>query len=246
MTKAKKNFPPVSEDGTVAQEFITVDDRAADAHYDHKPGPLHKVFKEVTRFLFQSRNGISLEIIWLGERLIRFRYSLDGIFDPDFSYAVDPSFQSEQGLTIHFEESGAQILLASNRLRCIIEKPGLRVHLTDGDGRWICKEKHGFYGRSTILRGKIRLGVSKELPGGDHFFGLGDKTGDLCLNGQVYENWNTDAYSFGAGSDPLYKSIPFFYGLHENRAYGIFLDNTYRTRFDFGKSGKDEFRFEAE
>ena len=36
-------------------------------------------------------------------------------------------------------------------------------------------------------------------------------------------------------SDPIYKSIPFFIGVNnDGAAYGLFLDNSWRTSFDFG------------
>jgi len=240
----KRKFP-ITGDGSVAHHLITVDDRADDAHYDHTPDEVHLMEQSGTRFVFRCRNGISLEIIWLSPVMTRFRYSLEGVFERDFSYATNPDFHGDPHLSITTEESPEVYLLSSGQLRCYIEKSDLRVHLADGEGRWICREKQGFYGRSTILRGKIRLAVSKVMAREEHFYGLGDKTGALCLNGQVYENWNTDAYSFGIHTGALYKSIPFVYGMGSNGTYGIFLDNTYCSRFDFGKEQKGEFCFEA-
>ena len=56
--------------------------------------------------------------------------------------------------------------------------------------------------------------------------------------------WNTDAFGWQQGTDPLYKSIPFFVGLLNGRAYGLFLDNTYKSSFDFGKEASDSFHLE--
>ena len=81
--------------------------------------------------------------------------------------------------------------------------------------------------------------------GGEHFFGLGDKTGAFDRGGQAYTLWNTDVGP-QESVDPLYKSIPFFLAIHETRSYGIFLDNTWRTWFDFGKSARDAYAFGAE
>lgn len=41
--------------------------------------------------------------------------------------------------------------------------------------------------------------------------------------------------------DPLYVSVPFFIGIHDSTVYGIFLDNSTRTRFDFGASTDNQF-----
>src|SRR5207342_514532 len=75
----------------------------------------------------------------------------------------------------------------------------------------------------------------------------GDKTGPLDRRGSAYSLWNTDAYGFGAATDPLYKSIPFVIGLDEKGgSFGLFLDNSWRSFFDFGKSERDAFVFGAE
>ena len=42
---------------------------------------------------------------------------------------------------------------------------------------------------------------------------------------------------------PLYQSIPFFMGIHDKVTYGIFLDNSYRTKFNFGASTDDQFSY---
>jgi alpha-glucosidase len=94
----------------------------------------------------------------------------------------------------------------------------------------------------------FRLGgfsIYKQLVGGEHFFGLGDKTGAFDRGGQAYTLWNTDIGP-QESVDPLYKSIPFFLAVSGTTSYGIFLDNTWRTWFDFGKSARDAYAFGAE
>ncbi len=86
--------------------------------------------------------------------------------------------------------------------------------------------------------------VAKTLAPDAAIYGLGDKTGFLNKRRYAYENWNTD--------DPaphvdcfksLYKSINFFIVKSENGCCGILADNTYRTRFDFGKENPGYFYF---
>ena len=77
--------------------------------------------------------------------------------------------------------------------------------------------------------------LRKELPQAEHIFGLGDKTGGLDRRGKSFVDWNTDAFGFSSSDDPIYKSIPFFIGVGgTGGSYGILLDNTWRTWFDFG------------
>ena len=81
------------------------------------------------------------------------------------------------------------------------------------------------------------------MPEDEHYYGLGDKTGPLDHRNLAFTMWNTDAFGWQESTDPLYKSIPFFLAMHGSTAHGIFLDNTYRTSFDFGKASRDFYSF---
>lgn len=86
----------------------------------------------------------------------------------------------------------------------------------------------------------------KKVQKGEKFIGLGEKTGNLNRAGKAYTNWNTDYFAYGVGDDPLYLSIPFYLGIHEAGSYGIFLDNTHKTVFNFGASTNRFVYFSAE
>ena len=75
--------------------------------------------------------------------------------------------------------------------------------------------------------------MSKKAQHAESYYGLGDKPMHSNLRGKRVENWATDQYAFAKDQDPIYKSVPFYIGLHQKRAYGIFFDNTFRTFFDF-------------
>jgi len=72
------------------------------------------------------------------------------------------------------------------------------------------------------------------LEANQQFFGLGEKTGGLQRRGSSFTNWNTDAFGYNDGRDPLYVSIPFYLSVHQGICYGILVDNTCKTRFNFG------------
>ncbi|MFN4946403.1 MAG: TIM-barrel domain-containing protein [Chryseotalea sp.] len=74
------------------------------------------------------------------------------------------------------------------------------------------------------------------LQEGERFIGLGEKTGPLDRKGQGYVNWNTDNFAYHSGADPLYCSTPFYIGVHNGLVYGVFLDNTFKSYFNFGAS----------
>lgn len=81
-----------------------------------------------------------------------------------------------------------------------------------------------------------KVEVVKHLKPDAVVYGLGDKTGFLNKRHYAYENWNTDDPSPHCDNfRSLYKSIPFFIFGGDGGFCGVFADNTYRTRFDFGK-----------
>ncbi len=86
----------------------------------------------------------------------------------------------------------------------------------------------------------------RALAPGERFFGLGEKTGSLDLRGRELILWNTDNPHHDNTSDPLYQSVPFFIGLRGGVAYGLFFNNSYRTRFNFGAGNLRFSSFSAE
>ncbi|HKR59387.1 MAG TPA: TIM-barrel domain-containing protein, partial [Pyrinomonadaceae bacterium] len=57
---------------------------------------------------------------------------------------------------------------------------------------------------------------------------------------------NSDMPGYVEGRDPIYQTIPFYTGLQNGIAYGIFFDNSYRSYFDFAKSSQQRVWFGAE
>ncbi len=81
----------------------------------------------------------------------------------------------------------------------------------------------------------------KKLFPDEKFLGLGEKTGNLDKRGNSFENWNSDVPAYAINHDPLYRSIPFFIGIHGRVTYGIFFDNSFRTKFNCGASTDEQF-----
>ena len=76
----------------------------------------------------------------------------------------------------------------------------------------------------------------------DNFFGLGDKTGYLNKKYYQFVNYNTDDPSIQLENMPsLYKSINLSYNVRKDAAFAIYLDNTYKSIFDFGTDLKEYY-----
>jgi alpha-glucosidase len=76
---------------------------------------------------------------------------------------------------------------------------------------------------------------SFQLHPDDSFYGLGDHFGPLNKRGYEFINYNTDyPQAHEENVKSLYKSVNFFFLKKQNGVVGIYVDNTYRTLFNFG------------
>ncbi|RMH57047.1 MAG: alpha-glucosidase [Candidatus Hydrogenedentota bacterium] len=72
---------------------------------------------------------------------------------------------------------------------------------------------------------------------GRRYYGLGERVGRLNKKGRIWTNWNTDPKrGVRLNTDPLYQSHPFLIGVEEKRAFGLYLDESWETRFDLAAS----------
>jgi alpha-glucosidase len=161
------------------------------------------------------------------------RVNISKNYNPD-----DPSFAViRQPLAdFDFDESSANIDISTSALKLSIQKSPLRFNFFTADGLSLSEDDARF---GTNWQGE-RVVNYRRLFEGEKFIGLGEKTGDLNRRGASYVNWNTDAPNHTPESDPLYKTFPFFAGLHSGLTYGLFLDNTHKSYFDFGASTDEE------
>lgn len=105
------------------------------------------------------------------------------------------------------------------------------------------KEGH----RVALSKDKYEIEVVKEMGTNVAFYGLGDMTGFLNKKGYAYELWNTDNPMPHVESfKTLYKSIPFMIAKQTDSVYGIFMDNTCHSYWDFGKESNDYYYYAAD
>ncbi len=159
----------------------------------------------------------------------------------DFSWAITPGANTPTA-TFTVTDEGASLLAATTDVRVRVEKSPLRLVFLDAAGQVLNEDAH----ERPLTLGPNGFRVAKVMPADEHYYGLGDKAGPLDHRDLAFSNWNTDAYAWQESTDPLYKTIPFFIGLRHGRAYGLFVDDTWRSWFDFGKAARDAYSFGAE
>ena len=147
----------------------------------------------------------------------------------DLSYAV---VMQPAKIAVKISEDDKQLTILTDSLKVKVFKSPFAVSFYTPDDKVINEDETGL---STSWVGE-EVTSYRHMQQGERFIGLGEKTGDLDRHGNGYTNWNTDAFGYSAGQDPIYSSVPFYMGIHHNINYGIFLDNTFQSDFNFGAS----------
>lgn len=226
------------------QEFIK-GENVKKEEKDRFPGHIKTVIRDENRFTFLCVNNVTLSVHVLTDKIFRFRYAANGLFQKDFSYAIDPKFKPGSP-EIEFAEKSDHFRITTKRVICRVRKENLVVKMLDKSGTIIVEDERGFHWEDNTEYGGEIVKISKQLKAKEFFYGLGDKSNKLNLRNSRYQIWGTDSYGFGKTTDPLYKNIPFYCGIHDGIGYGIFFDNSFRSHFDFGKERANVTSFWAD
>ncbi len=202
--------------------------------------------KDVDTLYFTTKNNVVLQLTIVRDSVIRFRYSTTGKFENDFSYGV--TIHASRGYNfLEVTEDKTNYIITTSKLICKVEKQSLQVSLYDAkDNVLINQDEIGFHWEESYEFGGDIVKMSKVSQKAESYYGLGDKPVDVNLKGKRFENWVTDSYAFGKNTDPIYKAIPFYTAIHDNKSYGIFFDNTFKTHFDFAHERRNVTSFWAQ
>ena len=210
------------------------------------PSKIVSYRKDVDTLYFTTENFVVLQVTVRRDSVLRFRYSTKTIFDKDFSYAIT-KYSSKGFNHLEITENKKHYIITTARLICKIAKADLRKSIYDAkDGELICEDEQGFHWEESYEYGGDIVKMSKVSQDSEAYYGLGDKPVHINLKGKRYENWVTDSFAYGRETDPIYKAIPFYIGLHHNKSYGIFMDNSFRSFFDFCSERRNITSFWAE
>lgn len=192
--------------------------------------------KEQNEIIIGCENGEAIYLKFLDARNIKFWYDPEGNFERNNESFAVINEDFDPGFNINVKESDAAFEVFTNDLRVVIQKNPLKVQVYDKYQRLIMGDTN----QDSYISENKSVTTRKILQRDEQIFGLGEKTGPLNRRGHSYVMWNSDKPCYSDSEDPLYKSIPFFMSSNN---YGIFLDNTYKTEFDFGESSKDYLSF---
>lgn len=194
--------------------------------------------EQVPGGLLFKTEAAKLRVIFYQDQVVRITFSRTEEFD-DFSYAV---CASPAKVIFDVRDTDDAVSLVGPNFRVSVSKSDTSIRIESLDGQVINQDETGL---PTSWIGE-QVTTYKKLQEGERFIGLGEKTGPLDRKGASYQNWTTDAYGYHGGSDPLYCSTPFYIGIHHKTVYGIFLDNSHKTFFNFGASNNRFSSFAAD
>lgn len=187
-------------------------------------------------------SGGSLTISVLASDLIRVRARFPGQTPAlDHSWAVAKT--DWPAVSWQLSEAAATVTLTTAELKISIRRDPLLIEFRDAvTGRTLNADARPM--ARDPQTGTIS--AAKKLGYEEHFYGLGEKAARLDRRRGKFVMWTSDTPGYVEGTDPLYQSIPFYLGLENGTAYGLFYDNAWRSTFEFGHLTQESVNYTAD
>lgn len=204
------------------------------------PVATYEATKSAVTITCRDRSQVRIQP--LAADLVRVRVAFgDSLPDRDHSWAIAKTSWDVPRWKVT-EQTGA-LVVATGELEVVIRREPLLIEFLDARTRRVINADERPMMRDPKTTAVV---VAKRLGFDEHFYGLGEKAARLDKRRGRFTMWNTDAYGYKEGTDPIYQSIPFYIGLENGAAYGIFYDNSYRTTFDLGATTQEYAAFQAD
>ncbi len=205
-------------------------------------GPVASVARTDRGVELACADGSAVTVTVLAPDVVRVRARFAGQPAPrDHSWAVVRA--DWPAVDWSLAESPEAVTLATSALRVVVRRSPLLVEFHDAaTGRVVNADQRPMarHPETGLVATAKRLGFA------EHFYGLGEKAARLDKRRGRFTLWNTDAFKYVEGTDPLYQSIPFYLGLEDGHAYGLFYDNPHRATFEFGHLSQEATEYSAE
>lgn len=187
--------------------------------------------------IFHCEDNINVLLKLVSPGIVKLWYEQGDFTRNNPSFAVINEEFKNVG-TLNVSEQAGSYEIFTNELIIRINKNPFQVRFFDKYQKLLLED----FQNKGFTKDSANMKSYKTLRPTEQFFGLGEKSGTLNRRGKTFTMWNSDKPCYGITEDPLYKSIPFFMS---NFGYGIFFDNTYKSKFDFGATSNDYYSFET-
>ncbi|MFA6435398.1 MAG: glycoside hydrolase family 31 protein [Elusimicrobiales bacterium] len=223
-------------------QILTRADAAVNIDSFSEIGPVSGFTRSGAAVTFSCKDGSRMRVSILAPDLVRVRASFGkDLSERDHSWAIDKTAWETPRWDL--KEDKESVTIVTDELEVVVRREPLLVEFRDakthefinGDGRPMLFDAQG-----------AAVAAAKKLGLDEHFYGLGEKAAKLDKRRGAFTNWNSDTPAYHEGTDPIYQTIPFYIGWRNGAAYGVFFDNSYRSYFDFGRSGQQYAVFAAD
>ena len=173
-----------------------------------------------------------IEITAIAPAIIRVRFNpRHSTFPIPFSYAIRPEVADWKPPTITIEKGDVALDISTAELKVRVHYADGRIDFLDAAGNPVNTDGDG------IGWNDDWIAIDRTLPADAPAFGLGEHAQPFNLRGKSYPVWARDPGGhYHTSTDPLYQAHPWLVSQHQNRAFGIFWDNTRLSHFDLGES----------
>ncbi|MDQ1613178.1 MAG: alpha-glucosidase [Pyrinomonadaceae bacterium] len=206
-------------------------------------GDVTAVARETNGVTLTLSSGARVAVTFFDLDVVRVRLAPRGAFERDYSYAVWSRDRKTVAAVVKETRETIEITTRVEGPKIVIRRRPFTVSVLDARGQVVVEDDAARPVSFDLENGAIE--ASKRRDELEFYYGFGEKALPTSRQGQVVANWNTDAYAYASGTDPIYQSVPFFYALRQGRAYGLFFDNTHRTYFDMGRTAPHRYTFGA-
>src|SRR5713101_8473573 len=162
-----------------------------------------------------TAGAAKVRIVVFRDGVFRVRVAPNGTFPKDSSWAV---IESPEPSPFKIEENQKEIRINAGSVVATVQRSPLLINFSDAAGNVLLADEPSL----PMAWNGQRVHAWKKMPLEENYYGLGDKAGPMNRRNRSFTNGNTDV-GWQESTDPLYKSIPFFIGLRNGTAYGVFF-----------------------
>jgi alpha-glucosidase len=185
-------------------------------------------------------NGAVARIDAIADDTLRVRFAPSGALTSRSSGAV--ILRSTTAPLVSIFDTGEAIYIVGRAFTVSIQKHPYRLVVWRASGTLVQADL------SPAVAWDPHSGVvltRKWAPPDERYYGMGERGGPLNRRGRQFAMRNQDRAAYGPLTDPLYISIPYFWGARGSDAYGVFLDNPAVPFFDFDPNNEGALAFGA-
>jgi alpha-glucosidase len=207
-------------------------------------GDMPRPSRQSNALRFANANAVAVVTV-LSPEVVRVRVARAGQEGRLHSYAVVNRNLGDPAATFAIDD--VQSTISTSAVTVTIKHAPFRVAFATRAGQSLDEDDPQ---RGIVFSG-AGIRAAKRLRDDEHVYALGEKGGSLDkrgwkLGGYSLTMWNSDTFGYDGSTDPIYVSVPFYIDVRHGVAFGIFLDNTFRSNFDIGHQSEGVLSFGAD